>query len=149
MIFIPSSRPINWVGQIEMDELTWNVYYDDVNSRKINTWNIFQHYSFKQDIEGLLKKVPTYNQFADELKHIVRYYFRSKAEYEVVITSWVPHIGNKELDRLIAERENHQCRLYYVNLDIGEKIDIYDQLMLNWNMFARYVYSFVKSKARG
>ena len=65
----------------------------------------------------------------------------------MVITSWVPHIDNNELDNLNKEREermkkNYPYRVYSVNLDVGEKIDFYDQLHLNWEQFVKYVYGF-------
>lgn len=129
-----------------MKKLVWNVYYHDVNGEKIKVVNVFKHSSFNKDVEKLLKEKSThgltYNEFSKELKHIVQYYFWRKAEYEVVVTSWVPHIDNKELDRLISERANHSCYSYYVNLDVENKIDIYEQLMLNWEQFVNYVWKF-------
>lgn len=121
--------------------MTWNVYSHNINDREIKIYNVFQHYSFNKDVVELLKENLIYNEFSKKLKRIAQYYFWSKAEYEIVITSWLPYIDNKELDRLNSERENRQSRLYYVNLDIGDKIDVYAQLMLNWEQFAKYVYN--------
>ena len=78
------------------------------------------------------------------------YYYRSKCEWEVVITSWVPHITISELNRLNEERErtlkehNREPYSLYVNPDVGEKIDVYEQVMLNWNLFLDYVWSHKK-----
>ena len=124
--------------------MVWNVYDYDINRKDINLYNVFKHHSFKQDVEELLKGNLTFNKFSKRLKNIAQYYFWSKAEYEIVITSWLPYIDNKELDRLVSERENCQCRLYDVNLDVSKKIDIYNQLVINWDVFAAYVYSFKK-----
>jgi hypothetical protein len=127
-----------------MKQMVWNVYDHDINNKQIKIYNVFKHSSFNQDVQKLLNEDLSYIEFSEKLNRIAQYYFWSKAECEVVITSWVPHIDNKELDRLNAEREEHRGRLYYVNLDVGEKVDIYDQLHLNWERFVSYVYSFKK-----
>lgn len=124
--------------------MVWNVFNHNINNKEIDTLNVFKHSSFNEDIENLLKENLTYKEFSEKLNRIAQYYFWSKAECEIVITSWVPCIDNKELDRLNKEREKHQAYRYYVNLDVGEKVDIYDQLQLNWEQFVKYVYSFKK-----
>lgn len=124
--------------------MIWNVYDHDINNKQIKIYNVFKHSSFNQDVQKLLNEDLSYIEFSEKLNCIVQYYFGSKAEYEVVITSWAPHIDNKELDRLNAEREEHRGHLYYVSLDVSEKVDIYDQLHLNWERFVSYVYSFKK-----
>ena len=125
--------------------MTWNVYNHDINGRKIKIYNVFKHSSFNEDIQKLLKEDLAYNEFTEKLNRIAQYWFWSKAEHEIVLTSWVPHIDNEELDRLNAEREKHRTYRYYVNLDVGKKVDIYDQLRLNWNAFVEYVLSFKKN----
>lgn len=101
--------------------LVWNVYHRDINRNKIDIYNVFNHYSFSEEAAKLLKKKLTREKFSEELKGWAMYYFWSKCEWEVIITSWPPHI-----------KEN--------KLDIGEKIDVYDQLALNWDKFVDYVY---------
>lgn len=125
--------------------MIWNVYNHDINGRKIKIYNVFKHSSFREDVEMLLKENLTYDEFSEKLNRTAQYYFWSKAECEIVLTSWVPHIDNEELDRLNAEREERRTYRYYVNLDVGEKIDIYDQLHLNWEQFVGYVLSFKKN----
>ncbi len=122
--------------------MIWNVYDHDINRREIKTYNVFRHHSFREDVEKLLKENLTYDEFSEKLNRTAQYYFWSKSEYEIVIASWVPHIDNDELDRLNKEREERRSRAYSVNLDVGEKVDFYDQLRLNWEQFAKYVYGF-------
>lgn len=80
------------------------------------------------------------------------YYYWSKAEHEVVITSWVPYITMSELDRLNTEREESKKKYardpysLYVNPRVGEKVDVYSQVMLNFEVFVDYVWSHKKSK---
>lgn len=124
--------------------MVWNVYNYGINHREIKTYNVFKHHSFNQDIQRLLKENLFYDEFSKRLHRIVMYYFWCKAQHEIVITSWVPYIDNKELDRLNVEREERRTYRYNVNLDVNEKVDVCDQLELNWEQFAKYVYSFKK-----
>lgn len=127
--------------------MIWNVYDHDVNGREIKLYNVFKHRSFKEDVEKLLKENLTYEEFDEKLNRIAQYYFWSRAEYEIVLTSWAPYIDNEELDRLNKEREKRRAYRYHVNLDVGAKVDFYDQLHLNWEQFVRYVYGFSHLKS--
>jgi len=71
------------------------------------------------------------------------YYFWCKAEHEIVITSFPPYIDKKEFNRLSSE-EFRVCS--DVRLRCGEKIDIYEQIRMNWDVFVDYVWN---SKKRG
>lgn len=130
-----------------MNKMWWNVFREDINSREIEVFNIFCHGSFSEDVTKLKKKKLSREEFAKELKSISMYYFWCKSEHEVVITSWPPYIDSKELDRLNTEYEEHNQkwgRYPYrmdVRLDVGKKIDIYQQLSLNWENFVDYVYN--------
>lgn len=100
--------------------MEWYVYYDDFNTNKIIKWNIFRHYSFNEEAEKLLKKGLSKEEFSEKLKCSLMHYMWSKCEYEVVV---------KEL--------------------IGSgyiKVDIYNQVTMNWDRFVDYVWSFRKEK---
>lgn len=101
--------------------MEWYVYYDDFNAGKIIKWNIFKHYSFRQDVEKLLKKKLSKDEFTEELRRTLLYYTRFKCEYEVLFVK--EQIGDGSL-----------------------KVDIYDQVMMNWDRFVDYVWSFKKEK---
>ena len=126
--------------------MNWNVYNHDINRKEIRAYNIFKHSSFNEDVQSLLKEDLTYEEFSEKLNRTARYYFWCKTEHEIVMTGIEPHIDNDELDRLNKEREGRQSRFYDVNLDIRNKVDIFDQLQLNWDCFARYVWDFKKNK---
>jgi DNA-directed RNA polymerase specialized sigma subunit len=128
-------------------DLRWVVYCSDINRNEIKTFNIFNHSRFREDVEKYLKKYKDKEEFAEHLKRSLMYHFWSKCEWEVVITDWVPHITMKELDRLNAEREK-TSREYgrdpytlYVNPEVAEKIDVYEQVMNNWEIFLDYVWN--------
>ena len=69
----------------------------------------------KKEMNEIKKKTSTKEEFAEKLDHMMRYYFWSKCEYEVILSSWVGRADDV-------------------------KIDIYDQIHMNWNVFVDYVY---------
>ena len=128
-------------------KLEWNVFRENWNNKKIETFNIFNHSRFYEDVKKALKKFDNKEEFAEEIKRSLTWCYWCKSEHEVVITTWLPHITMSELDRLnnekgktLKEYGREPYRLY-VNPDIGEKVDIYSQVMLNWNVFVDYVWS--------
>ena len=80
------------------------------------------------------------------------YYFWSKCEYEVVISSFPVHIKKEEFNRLTeefkadTEKYGHEPYGMWVCPDVGSKIDIYNQVMLNFEVFVDYVWSHKRSK---
>lgn len=128
--------------------MEWNVFYHDLNGNGIKTYNVFYHSGFKNDVEKYLKEYDEKEVFEEKVKRSLMYYFWSKAEWEVIVTSWPPYIDMKELDRINNERKktveeyNREPYRLYVNLDMGEKIDVYSQVMNNWQIFIDYIWSY-------
>ena len=102
----------------DVKSLVWNVFRYDINKREIVAYNIFNHAGFVEDIEKMRKNKITSVDFKDRLKQVLMYYFWAKCEYEVVISSFPPNENAKD-----------------------EKVDIYSQVMLNFDIFCDYVYS--------
>ena len=98
--------------------MEWNVFYYNLNNKKIETTNIFKHGCFTEYVNKHLKECNRKEEFADKLRSELRYYFWSKAEYEVVISPWYGGVHTDDI-----------------------KIDIYDQVMNNWPIFLDYVWS--------
>lgn len=127
--------------------LEWNVFRYDMNKDKITTFNIFNHWKFDEDIQKSLKKFKDKDEFAEQLRRDLRYYFWSKCEYEVIITSFPTYITMNELDRVNDDRWNHKDRYGtdYMRINVspetGVKIDIYEQVMNNWDIFLDYVWN--------
>lgn len=96
--------------------LEWNVIKYDINNKKLVKFNIFNHYGFYEDVKKLLKQYKNKNEFAEELKKDLMYYFWCKAEYEILISG------------LFSKDPNET-----------EKIDIYDQITLNYDRFVNYI----------
>lgn len=102
--------------------LTWNVYYENINHKKIETFNVFDHGRFLEDCRKVAKKYGKDRAaFSEQLRKELLYYFWCKAEFEVVI-----------------------CPLFQVKDFDGEKVDIYSQVMLNWDIFVDYVFTHQK-----
>lgn len=97
--------------------MEWNVYYHDTNKGTIDVINVFEHLGVERFVRNLCKdKKLTREAFAEELRHELMYHFWSRCEYEVLIKEWC----GREAER---------------------KVDIYEQLMLNWDRFIDYCWS--------
>ena len=99
-------------------ELKWNVFYHDINKQKITTLNIFEHGGFYNDVQKSLKKFKDKDEFAEELRRDLFYYFGSKCEYEVLISAWCGGNGKEDI-----------------------KVDIYTQVRNNWEVFVDYCWN--------
>lgn len=98
--------------------LEWNVFYHSINKREITILNIFNHWKFAEDTQKNLKKIKNKDEFAEQLRRDLSYYFRFKSEYEVIISAWCGGDGNEAV-----------------------KVDIYTQVMNNWDLFLDYVWN--------
>lgn len=104
---------------MKTNKLEWNVLISNFNTRKIESYNIFEHYKFYDDCRKAWKKnKEDKEKFIEEVHRSLLYYFWAKCEWEVLIHHWPPHENDPE-----------------------SKIDVYDQMMLNWNVFADYIWN--------
>ena len=55
--------------------MKWNVYYYDINHKKISTFNIFDHCSFREYVKKAIKKYKNKEEFDEQLKSELCYYF--------------------------------------------------------------------------
>ena len=103
--------------------IEWNVYYYNHNSRKVETHNIFNHWRF---IEYSAKHIKKYKDDLKTLEEQIRkelmYYYWSKYEWEVIIS---PFTANPKDDECV-------------------KVDVYSQVMLNWDRFFEYFWEHRK-----
>ena len=146
--------------------LQWNVFVNNFfgGGKGIGLYNIFEGYGFWNDLlkfkKGYLQALKVYTTethtdeeinkwtlnykntiFNEEVRRSLLYYYWSKCEWEVIITSWPPYVEKEEIDRLnkeIADNPNHYRET--VNLNVEEKIDVYSQVMANWDIFINYVW---------
>ena len=110
--------------------LEWNVYYGDFGGKKIRVGNIFDHGGFMEDCREAYKKCADNREdFLDKVRWSLMYYYWSRCEWEIVLDLW-PHRDGFD----------------------GYKVDVYDQVVLNWDKFSDYVWAnkdeFKKEKKR-
>lgn len=98
--------------------MEWNVFYHDINAHKIRTLNIFDHARFNRDVLKYLEECKDKDEFAQKLKSELMYNFWCKSEYEIIISPWCGGGNTKDI-----------------------KVDIYTQVMNNWNVFVDYVWN--------
>lgn len=98
--------------------LVWNVYIDDINKNKIKIHNIFSHYRFVDYcVKDLEKCKDDKDLFREKVKSNLMYCYWSKCEWEIAISPLIPCKNNYE-----------------------SKIDVYDQVMLNFDIFFEYIW---------
>ena len=104
------------------ETVVWNVYVEDINAQIITTYNIFDHYSYVKDLQKLLKSIQDKtDEFVEDLRRTTRYYFWSKCEWEVMITSLFDELPYNKVPKI--------------------KIDVFKQIQLNWNIFVDFVWN--------
>ena len=89
-------------------------------------WYVYYHdsnaqKSFKKEVDVLLKEKIDKDDFSEKLKREMMYYFWSRCEYEIILSPWTGRADNI-------------------------KIDIYDQIMMNFDGFVDYCWSFKSEK---
>jgi len=108
------------------EDMEWYVYVEGINSHCIEKYNIFKHYRFMDDIKKIYKKhKDDYDTFCEEVCKSLQYYFWSKCEWEIILSDWPPSDTFEEL-----------------------KVDVYDQVMLNKDVFMKYVWDMAHERKK-
>ena len=110
-----------------MQELVWNVYHYSHTTRQIEVWNIFHSIKFCERIERLIKKKFEKETFAEKVKGELMYCFLTKYEYEITVCKY-PRSETAAEDL---------------------RVDVYDQVMLNFDAFIDYLYAKVYGAKNG
>lgn len=108
---------------IDYDDLKYYVVEDDFNRAKMVTVNIFNYrHVIKSELDRIAKlpteKRPSFEEFDDTIRRCVMYQFWSRCEYEIVIHEWA------------------------TNPRWHKKVDVYDQLRLNWDYFINQCWEY-------
>ena len=101
--------------KINLDNLKYYAVIYDVNADDVIFYNVFEHGSFKKSVTTLLNETDDYDTFKSELKKELMYYFWSKCEWEIVVTGF-------PIDKT------------------KKKLDVYDQVIANFDIFAEYIW---------
>lgn len=137
--------------------MEWNVFCYNINKGKIETFNIFDHWKFNEDGQKSLKKFKDKNEFKKVIESDLMYYFWSKSQYELVIEITennriflIPWCGCREPEKVkidVTDDENFDWRSFaekHIKKQVYKnkaKIDIYDQVMFNFEAFVDYVWN--------
>ena len=101
------------------EKLEGFAYEHDFNRNVIRPFNVFDHGSFLEDCKKNAKKnAKDYEAFCERLRRDLMYWFWSKCEWEIIISPWVSKV-----------------------VDCSIKVDVYDQVMMNWKQFCDYTWS--------
>ena len=106
--------------------MKWMVYYHNINADRIETFNVFRHGGVVADIAAAVKKRKNKEEFAEELRRSIFYYFRSKSEWEILVYPWCGSRSNEPI-----------------------KVDVYNQIMNNWDVFLEYTWEHRKHLTYG
>lgn len=110
-----------------MQELVWYVYHYSHTTKQIEMWNIFHSIKFGERIERLIKKKLEKETFAEKVKCELMYCFLTKYEYEITVCKYPrPETAAEDL-----------------------RVDVYDQVMLNFDAFIDYLYAKVYGAKNG
>ena len=129
--------------------LSWNVFFEDFNSKQIVNRDIFKGGKLEEFCVNLKKSTLTKQQFAEELRKELMYHYWARSEYEIVLTSWPPYIKTEDVYELAhdiqenKEQYNTTPVRVCVNPTVARKVDIYEQIQMNWDVFVDYVYNNV------
>ena len=119
--------------------------------------NIFDHSSFNNDVKKAYKQYKNdFSQFAEQIRKELSYYFRGNRNYE---TLWekrdneihITDLGRdpKKQVRILELNDEHNRRLCEgLGLENGKarKIDVYSQVMCEWDDFIKYVWTQVHAR---
>ena len=109
-----------------MRDMHWRVFVDDFNGKRIVDYDIFEHHGFAEDVRKAYRKHRTdFDAFVKKVRGSLLYYFHSKCEWEVVVGAWVASDRTPE-----------------------RKVDVYEQVMLNWDVFIEYVWTRCHERKR-
>lgn len=98
----------------------WNVWVWDINHDDLKSYDVGEYFVTAYKAIKKAKRPVTRDEVNDFLRKEASYNFWSKCEYELIIHAW-PKFKNT-------------C-----------KVDVYDQLQLNWDLFVDMFYNAIKS----
>lgn len=101
----------------------WNVFIENINGKRIEIYNVFKHYSFMCCCDEAWNKYKNdFSKFEKSVQQDLTYYFWSKCEWEIVISDFPPSNQFKK-----------------------RKVDVHEQIMMNWDKFIDYLWRYYKA----
>lgn len=140
-----------------MIKITYCTYIYNINVHKIEKFNIFRHGSFTQYVYKAARNCKDKADFAKAIRGELQYYFWSKSEYELIVKLTddnriflYPWCGgsNPDNEKIEVTDETDFDWLGFAKEHIDKqiyknevKIDIYDQVMFQFDKFIDYVWN--------
>lgn len=101
--------------------MEWKVYTEDFTNKEVKLFNVFDHFRFRTGVEKAFKECNGNKiDFSKRVRSEAIYYYAWKCEYEVYVSS----MWKKE----------------------PLKIDVFQQLEINWDKFIDYTWNALKSQ---
>lgn len=107
-----------------LNNLKWYVLIHDFNKDEIIKFNIFDSGRFTKWVGIALKDYDSYGKFKDDVRGALFYAFCSKCEYEII------------------------CKGLFSREDNEFKIDVYEQVLPNLDILARYIITEARKNER-
>ena len=119
--------------------LKWMVLCEENN--KVVWQNLFElSNSFNQDLKKIYKMTLTKERF-EELIKVALLTFWSRVEYEVLVTNFPCYVELKDVVDAYNEITSGKSR-YRTQINIpSNKIDVYEQVVMNWDIFINYLWN--------
>ena len=110
-------------GDYMSDNREWFVFIEDINRKRIKVYNIFEHKDFVEDCDGAWENYKNehhdFSKFKEDIDSILMYYFWCKCEWEIILSNFPPSDSFQK-----------------------KKIDVYQQVKMNWDKFIDYIFSY-------
>jgi hypothetical protein len=98
--------------------LEWKVFLYDFNNMQPKEYNIFKNANLQKYLSKLYKDCQNdRDKFTQELNRLLLWLFCGRCEYEFIMSSWPPSEKDKKY-----------------------KLDVYEQLMLNFDRLVEYLW---------
>ena len=101
---------------METKNLHWKVFEHDFNKNEIIGYDVFSHIGFVEDLKKADRKAKSDKEFLTEAENLLQYYFWAKAEHEILVKGLFDNKNESQI-----------------------KIDVFDQIQMNWDRFAEYL----------
>ena len=138
----------------EKIKMKWNVVFEDYETGKLTLFNVFDDVGFRLDVEEIMKQKYDKKQFLYKLDCTAWFHFGSKIEWELFYYRSPITINAEEIKR-IADEYQKRLESGENNLDDFEvkpkkwrKIDVNQQLHVNWDHFTNYVWNESKKEVK-
>ena len=126
--------------------MKWNVVFEDYETGKLTLFNVFDDVGFRLDVEEIMNPKYDKEQFLYKLDCIAWFHFGAKIEWELFYYRSPILIKAEEMKRIAdeykarLESEKNTLDDFEVHPKKWHKIDVNQQLHVNWEHFANYVW---------